>query len=75
MNYHPQGLIGRRCRVTFDIINIGLKGETSLFEWVWTDTLRYRRADELRLIEGYHQALTTWKILFFENVFFQKINP
>jgi hypothetical protein len=32
-------LIGRCCRVTFDIINIGLKGETSLFEWVWTDTL------------------------------------
>lgn len=32
-------LIGRCCRVSKDIININLKSETSLFEWVWTDTL------------------------------------
>jgi hypothetical protein len=32
-------LLGRCCRVTFDMINIGLKGKTSLFEWVWSNTL------------------------------------
>jgi hypothetical protein len=32
-------LLGRCCRVSFDMININYKTETSLFEWVWTDTL------------------------------------
>ena len=32
-------LIGRCCRVSLDMININLKTETSLFEWVWSDTL------------------------------------
>jgi hypothetical protein len=32
-------LIGRCCRISFDTIDINLKTETSLFEWVWTDTL------------------------------------
>ena len=31
-------LIGRCCRVSYDIIDMNLKSETSLFEWVWTDT-------------------------------------
>lgn len=32
-------LMGRCCRISFDIVNINLKTETSLFEWVWTNTL------------------------------------
>jgi len=32
-------LIGRCCRVSFDMIDINLKTEASLFEWVWSDTL------------------------------------
>lgn len=32
-------LIGRCCRVSFDTIDINLKTETSLFEWVWSNTL------------------------------------
>jgi hypothetical protein len=32
-------LIGRCCRVSFDTIDVNLKTETSLFEWVWSDTL------------------------------------
>lgn len=32
-------LIGRCCRVSFDAIDMNLKTETSLFEWVWSDTL------------------------------------
>ncbi len=32
-------LMGRCCRISFDMIEIQLKSETSLFEWVWTDTL------------------------------------
>lgn len=32
-------LIGRCCRITSDMIDIKLKTETSLFEWVWTNTL------------------------------------
>jgi hypothetical protein len=32
-------LIGRCCRVSLDTIDINLKKETSLFEWVWTNTL------------------------------------
>ena len=38
-------LIGRCCRISFDIIDINLKKESSLFEWVWTDTL-----DEINFI-------------------------
>jgi len=32
-------LIGRCCRVSFDMVELNLKGETSLFEWTWTDKL------------------------------------
>ena len=32
-------LLGKCCRISNDIIDINLKTETSLFEWVWTDTL------------------------------------
>jgi hypothetical protein len=32
-------LIGSCCRISYDIISLNLKGETSLFEWVWTNTL------------------------------------
>jgi hypothetical protein len=32
-------LLGRCCRVTFDMIHLNLKEKTSLFEWVWSDTL------------------------------------
>ena len=32
-------LLGRCCRVSFDMINHNLKGKTSLFEWVWSNTL------------------------------------
>jgi hypothetical protein len=38
-------LLGRCCRVTFDMIDLKLKGKTSLFEWVWSDTL-----DEINII-------------------------
>ena len=31
--------IGRCCRVSTDMINMNLKCETSLFEWVWSNTL------------------------------------
>ena len=32
-------ILGRCCRITHDTIDIQLKTETSLFEWVWSDTL------------------------------------
>lgn len=32
-------LLGRCCRVTFDMIHLNLKEKTSLFEWVWSNTL------------------------------------
>lgn len=32
-------LLGRCCRVSFDMIDLQLKSESSLFEWVWSDTL------------------------------------
>jgi len=32
-------LLGRCCRISNDMIDINLKNETSLFEWVWTDSL------------------------------------
>lgn len=32
-------LIGRCCRVSFDMIDLNLKGKTSLFEWTWCDTM------------------------------------
>ena len=34
-------LIGTCCRVLFDMIDINLKNETLLFEWVFTDTLYF----------------------------------
>lgn len=32
-------ILGRCCRITHDTIDIHLKSETSLFEWVWSNTL------------------------------------
>jgi hypothetical protein len=32
-------LLGRDCRISWDMIHINLKTETSLFEWVWSNTL------------------------------------
>jgi hypothetical protein len=32
-------ILGRCCRISFDMIKLNLKTKTSLFEWVWTDTL------------------------------------
>jgi hypothetical protein len=32
-------LLGRCCRVSFDIGKINLRKKTSLFEWVWSNTL------------------------------------
>jgi hypothetical protein len=32
-------LIGRCCRIILDMIDIGLKDKSLLFDWTWTDTL------------------------------------
>lgn len=45
-------LIGRCCRVSNDIIDINLKSETSLFEWVWTNTLNEINIIIQRLIKN-----------------------
>lgn len=32
-------LLGRCCRISFDFIHLGLKQESSLFEWTWSNTM------------------------------------
>ena len=32
-------LLGRCCRISFDFIRLGLKQESSLFEWTWSNTM------------------------------------
>lgn len=32
-------ILGRCCRVTCDMIKLGYKKESSMFEWLWTDNL------------------------------------
>ena len=45
-------LLGRCCRITNDTIDIQLKTETSLFEWVWSDTLTEINSVIQRLIDN-----------------------
>lgn len=45
-------ILGRCCRITHDTIDIQLKTETSLFEWVWSDTLTEINSIIQRLIDN-----------------------
>lgn len=45
-------LLGRCCRITHDTIDIQLKTETSLFEWVWSDTMTEINSVIQRLIDN-----------------------